>query len=136
MSIAEETRARLVGSGCRVTAPRRAILDVMARATAPFTAEELVAAVPEVGRATVFRTVKLFQEAGVLCRVVREDGSPLYQLSGSGHHHHLVCSECGSVGEFSDAALDALIAQNADAQGFALDGHSLELYGRCRRCRP
>jgi Fur family ferric uptake transcriptional regulator len=132
--VSDETTARLAGVGHRVTAPRRAVLDAIARSATPFTVEELCAAVPNVGRATVFRTVKLLQEAEVVCRMMIEDGSVRYQLSHGGHHHHLICSECGAVKEFSDPQLDALIQQDADAEGFQLDGHSIELYGRCAAC--
>lgn len=124
----------LANIGQRVTATRRAVLDAMNASPGPFTIEDLCAVLPGVGRATVFRTVKLLQEHEVLCRVVLEDGRVRYQLSTGGHHHHLVCSNCGSVQEFSDPELDALIQQNAEAAGFELDGHSLELYGRCTAC--
>lgn len=100
----------------------------------PFTVEDLCASLPGVGRATVFRTVKLLQEHDVLCRVVLEDGGVRYQMSTGGHHHHLVCSQCGAVSEFSDPALDVLIQENARGAAFQLDGHSLELYGRCGQC--
>lgn len=118
----------------RVTGPRRAVLDAVASAGAPFTIEEIAATLPEVGRATVFRTVKLLQESGLVCRMTLEDGGVRYQLSRSGHHHHLICGECGRVEEFSDARLDALIEETAAAVRFRLDGHSLELYGRCPAC--
>jgi len=125
---------RLAESGARVTGPRRTILDAVDGLGGPFTVEELCAAAPSVGRATVFRTMKLLQETGAVCRLVLEDGSVRYQRSEGGHHHHLVCSECGRVQEFADAELDRLIHANAEVAGFELDGHSLELYGRCGRC--
>lgn len=127
------TRA-LAAMGPRVTAPRRAILDAISANPTPFTIEELSARVPAVGRATVFRTVKLLQESEALCRVVLEDGSVRYQLSHGEHHHHLVCSQCGKVSEFNDPELDRLITRDAEAAGFRLDSHSLELYGRCSSC--
>lgn len=71
----------------------------------------------------------------MMCRVPLEDGSVRYQLSEGGHHHHLVCRTCGSFTEFSDLELDTRIQQQANAHGFALQGHSLELYGLCRHCR-
>ncbi len=132
MTVAEDTAVSLAGH--RVTAARRAVLEAMRATPGPFTVEDLCAALPGVGRATVFRTVKLLQEHDVLCRVVLEDGGVRYQLSTGGHHHHLVCSRCGGVQEFADPALDLLIQQNARAAAFALDGHSLELYGRCAAC--
>lgn len=118
----------------RVTTPRRAVLDAISAADTPFTIEELAGLVPGVGRATVFRTVKLLQESGAVCRMVLEDGSVRYQASQGDHHHHLICSECGRVEEFSDPALDARIEEDAARSGFHLDGHSLELYGRCHTC--
>lgn len=126
---------KLEGVGYRVTPSRRAVVDAITRALVPFTVEEICGSVPRVGRATVFRTVKLLHELDVVCRVPLEDGSVRYAMSGSGHHHHLVCRSCGRVEEFSDVDLDRLISARAGDRQFALEGHSLELYGRCGVCR-
>jgi len=134
VTITPDPTTRLAETGARVTGPRRAVLDAVGGFGGPFTIEELCTAAPTVGRATVFRTVKLLQETGAVCRLVLEDGSVRYQRSEGGHHHHLVCSECGRVQEFADAELDRLIHTNAEHAGFELDGHSLELYGRCAAC--
>ncbi len=131
-----DSAARLEGTGHRLTAPRRAVLDAITQSQRPFTIEELSERLPNIGRATVFRTVKLLQELELVCRVPLEDGGVLYQRAGTGeHHHHLICSACGSVTEFSDPSLDTAIEQNAATTGFELDGHSAELYGRCASCR-
>ncbi|MBE7519524.1 MAG: transcriptional repressor [Thermoflexaceae bacterium] len=122
--------------GLRLTGPRRAVLEAVAAAATPFTAEELAQSLPGVGRATVFRTIRLLQDLDILCRVPLEDGSIRYQLSRGDHHHHLVCSQCGAVGEFDDPELDRLIQRNARRAGFTLASHSLELYGSCRACSP
>lgn len=136
MASGPSATARFAESGKRMTAPRRAVLAAVGRAEGPFSIEEIYDAAPEVGRATAFRTMKLLQEVGVVCRVPLEDGTVRYQLAESeSHHHHLICSECGSVAEFSDHSLDSGIEQNAAAAGFELDGHSVELYGRCANCR-
>lgn len=136
MVIGHGAAARFAESGHRMTTPRKAVLQAVDRAGGPFSIEEIYDAAPEVGRATAFRTMKLLQETGVVCRVPLEDGSVRYQLAESEtHHHHLVCSTCGSVSEFSDHALDRGIEKNADTAGFELDGHSVELYGRCSSCR-
>lgn len=136
MTFAESATQRLEDIGFRSTAPRRAVLTAIEGATGPFTVEELLEEVPSVGRATVFRTVKLLQELDLVCRVPLEDGGVRYQLSEGGHHHHLVCRNCGSVTEFTDLEMDSRIQEQARSQGFALQGHSLELYGLCRNCRP
>ena len=134
MTLALDTAARIARAGLRLTAPRRAVLEAMASCPAIFTIEELTAAAPEVGRATVFRTMKLLQEADVVCRMLLEDGSVRYEVSRGSHHHHLICSECGRVDEFSNPELDTLIQHQASNRRFTLGGHSLELYGRCAAC--
>lgn len=135
VSTTNELASRQVEShGHRLTEPRRAVLDAIVVAGGAFTVEELCAAVPAVGRATVFRTVKLLQESGVICRLSLDDGSVRYQLSHGGHHHHLICNACGAVDEFRDSDLDALIDRNARDHGFDVSSHSIELYGRCRDC--
>ena len=136
VSTATDSAARLADTGHRLTATRRAVLDAVARSPRPFTIEELSARLPHIGRATVFRTVKLLSELELVCRLPLEDGGVRYQRSGSGeHHHHLICGGCGAVAEFSDPALDDAIERNAAVAGFALDAHSAELYGRCASCR-
>ena len=120
-------------TGYRLTGPRRNVVDALERAQ-PCSIEDLCAALPDVGRATVFRTVKLLQELDVVCRVPMEDGTVRYQIGEGGHHHHLVCRGCGSVTEFADAALDRRIDGQAQSAGFALEGHSVELYGVCAAC--
>lgn len=111
------------------------MLDAIQESSGPFTVEDLLSETPSVGRATVFRTIKLLQELDLVCRVPLEDGSVRYQLSEGGHHHHLVCRNCGSFTEFSDLEIDARIQEQANAHEFALQGHSLELYGLCKHCR-
>ena len=136
MSTTQESTERLEDTGYRLTAPRRAVLDAIAGSNRPFTIEELSERLPDIGRATVFRTIKLLQELDIVCRVPLEDGGIRYERSRSGrHHHHLICSECGSVTEFSDPILDEAIEQNAETASFELDGHSTELYGRCAPCQ-
>lgn len=129
------TAARLSGDGRRITGPRRRVLRAMTAAKRPFTVEELCAELPDVGRATVFRTVRLLVDTEVLCRVVIEDGTVRYQLSDGEHHHHLVCSCCGSLQDFVDPAMDRLIEANAEGRQFALAGHAIELYGVCASCQ-
>ena len=135
MSFAEAATQRLEDIGFRSTAPRRAVLNAIQGSAAPFTVEDLLGDLPEVGRATVFLTIKLLQELDLLCRVPLEDGTVRYRLSESGHHHHLVCRNCGLVTEFEDLEIDARIQEQANHQRFALQGHSLELYGLCGGCQ-
>jgi len=134
VTFAETAAARLETIGFRSTAPRRTVLQAIERAPGPFTVEDLLREVPGVGRATVFRAIKLLQELDLLCRVPLEDGSVRYQLSHGTHHHHLVCRGCGRFTEFTDQEIDARIQERALQHGFQLQGHSLELYGLCEVC--
>ncbi len=125
---------RVAGSGHRITAPRRTLLGSMQQLGDHFTAEELAAAAPSVGRATVFRTLRLLQEIGTVCQVILDDGTLEYRLASGGHHHHVVCSACGAVDDFANADIEALLGALASLTGFTIEAHRLELYGRCARC--
>lgn len=133
-TLLSQTEALLETEGHRITATRRGVLKAIASADSPLTVEEISDRVPDIGRATVFRTVKLLHELGVICRVTLENRGIRYVLSTSSHHHHLICSNCGSVTEFSSPQLDQAIHEEAEAAGFELNGHTVELYGKCKHC--
>lgn len=126
---------RLAGAGHRVTAPRRALIGAMRALGDHFTAEELQQAAPGVGRATVFRTLRLLQDAGAVCQVVLGDGAPAYRLTSGGHHHHLLCSRCGATDDFASCDIQGLLAELGRRTGYEIQTHRLEVYGLCARCR-
>ena len=125
--------------GYRLTAARRAILAALAAAGEHPTADALAAAVhqaaPGGGRMTVYRTLDLLCELGLLRPVYQGTGAAHYVLLLDGHHHHLVCSRCQRVIEFDDCALGELAETVARRYGFVVEGHLLEFYGRCAECR-
>ena len=96
--------------------------------------EEVCAEVPGVGRATVYRTIKLLLDAGAICKLTLPDGTPKYSLGRAQHHHHTVCVRCGSVGEFRHATVERLLrAMGAEIPG-EIVGHRMELYITCPVC--
>ena len=125
---------RLARGGLRSTAPRRRLLEAMLELGDHFTAEELSTAAPAVGRATVFRTLRLLQDLGSICLVVLDDGTSEYRLAEAGHHHHLVCSSCGRVSDIASCDLTDLLRTVSMDTGFEVEAHRLELYGRCVDC--
>ena len=125
---------RLELHGHRVTGSRRRVLQGLVRAPAHFTVDDLVRLAPEVGRATVFRAVKLLLDLNVVCRVLMEDGSLHYRLSMRGHHHHLVCRSCGQVEDFSTCDVSTLVEELSRSTAYQIEGHWLEVYGRCATC--
>lgn len=133
-ALAEQLLESLEQQGYRSTSPRRAVAQVIANQDKHFTAEDLREQLPSLGRATIFRSLKLLVETGVLCRVLLEDGDLHYQLSHRGHHHHLLCVECGSSQDLLGCDIEGLLKQTSASHGFELSGHWLEVYGRCRSC--
>ena len=87
--LAQQLMQALQDRGYRDTAPRRALVQVIAGKNRHFAAEELRNELPHLGRATIYRSLKILVEAGAVCRVLLEDGNLHYQLSHRGHHHHL-----------------------------------------------
>ena len=87
------------------------------------------------GRATVFRTIKLLLEAGAVCKLATIDGSQMYSLCRVDHqHHHSVCIQCGAVEEFRAVAVERLIsAISAEIAGEVID-HRIEVYVVCDSC--
>lgn len=122
-------------AGYRDTAPRREIVSLLEQKQEGFTLEALSDELPSVGRATVYRTIKLFVEAGAVCKLATINGSHIYSLCGVGHHHHhTVCVECGAVQEFKVDAVERLIREiSADIPGEVIS-HRLELYVNCHSC--
>lgn len=131
---------RLADAGFSVTRSRRVVADAIAAQKRRFNAADVEAIVaqvaPDVGRATVFRTLALLERIGVLGRIHARDGCAEYVVcSRSEHHHHLVCSACGRVTEVAGCGLDSMLDEAAERYGFQVDGHLVEIYGQCRSCR-
>lgn len=121
--------------GYRVTDSRRAIANLLEQKHYSFTIEALSKELPSIDRATLYRTVKLFLEMGMLCRLVMMDGNYAYSLPWvDHHHHHSVCVECGSVEEFRADAVERILNNiSTEIPGQVVD-HLLDLYVRCGHC--
>ena len=124
----------LEDGGYRITGPSRSIISVLDRKDEGFTAEELCQELPAVGRATVYRTIKLLQRAGVICKLAMPDGAPKYSLARVDHHHHTVCVKCGMVGEFKHATIERLLRAAGQEISGSIVGHRLEVFITCSEC--
>ena len=124
---------RCVEKGMRMTDQRRVVAHVLSAAEDHPDVEELyrrAAAVdPHISLATVYRTVRLFEEAGVVERHDFGDGRSRYEQAGEDHHDHLINIKTGQVLEFYDAEIEKMKEQLAEKLGFKLVGHKLDLYG-------
>ena len=126
--------AVLEDGGYRITAPRRSVIAALGRKDEGFTAEELCDELTDVGRATVYRTIKLLQKSGVICKLAMPDGAPKYSLARIEHHHHTVCVKCSAVGEFRHATIERLLRAVGQEISGEIVGHRLEVFTVCGVC--
>ena len=123
--------------GLRITEQRRVIARVLSDADDHPDVEELYrrasAIDSNISIATVYRTVRLFEDAGILERHDFRDGRARYEPTPDEHHDHLIDVESGEVVEFHDEELEELQARIAEKLGFDLVDHRMELYGRRRK---
>lgn len=127
-------------AGLKATIPRLKILQILESAEHPHVSAEevykrLLAAGEEVGLATVYRVLTQFQAAGLVIRHNFEGGRSVFEINQGGHHDHMVCLHCGRVFEFYDTAIEERQRRVAEKAGFAIDDHSLYLYGVCEGIR-
>lgn len=125
--------ARCEAKGLRMTEQRRVVARVIGAAEDHPDVEELYARAaqidPRISIATVYRTVKLFEEAGILDRLEFGDGRARYEDAERDHHDHLIDVNSGEVIEFVDPEIEALQERIAIRLGYRLVGHRLELLG-------
>ena len=126
--------AVLEDGGYRITEPRRNVIAALDEKKEGFTAEELCNELPSVGRATVYRTIKLLQRSGVICKLAMPDGAPRYSLARVDHHHHTVCVKCGTIGEFKHATIERLLRAVTQEVAGEIVGHRLEVFISCSDC--
>ncbi len=132
MSGTVDIEARCVAKGLRITEQRRTIARVLSAAVDHPDVEEVhrraAARDPRISIATVYRTVRLFEEAGILERHDFQGGRSRYEAASDAHHDHLIDIETGRVIEFHDAELEELQQRIAARLGFRLIDHRMELY--------
>ena len=132
-------QAALQERGHRLTAARQLILAVLVQCGGHISADGLAEMVreqaPSVGRMTVYRTLDLLSETGLIRPVYQGTGAAHYVLLENGHHHHLICTNCAQVQEVADCGLEALESLLSQRFDFQIQGHLVEFYGLCAACR-
>jgi Fur family transcriptional regulator, ferric uptake regulator len=96
--------------------------------------DELLHRGDRVGLATVYRTLQSMTDAGELDAIRNADGETAYRRCTTGHHHHLVCRNCGRTVEVSGPAVESWASAVAEQHGFRDVSHDLEIFGTCREC--
>ena len=90
---------------------------------------------PNIGLVTVYRTLEILAELELICELHGGGICRSYTISAEGHHHHLICSNCGTVVDFTGYDLSELEQRLSQETGFKMDDHLLEFIGLCRNCQ-
>jgi Fur family ferric uptake transcriptional regulator len=138
----ENLKEELKKKGYKLTPQRRAIVDtIIVNKGKHLTAEEIYdevkIACPEIGLATVYRTILLLEEMGIVYKLDLNDGCSRYELAHineTHRHHHLVCNNCGKVIEVEDDLLEDLEVQIEKVYKFKILDHSVKFFGVCDCC--
>lgn len=131
----------LKNMGLKATFPRLKILDIFRKADERhLSAEDVYRALinedVDIGLATVYRVLTQFEQAGILVRSQFDGGKAVFELNDGDHHDHLICTNCGKVVEFTDHDIEKRQYKIAKDHGFALESHTMLLYGICPNCTP
>ena len=139
---------RFRGCGYRVTVPRQAILDVLGKTSRHLSAEDIYLEVhkiyPNVGLTTVYRTLELLVQMGLVLKFDFGDGRARYELTEGPkgvHHHHLICMNCKRVIDYTDFVDEEAEFLKRAEKGlakkykFEIKGHLIRFYGLCEKCR-
>ncbi len=134
---------RLAADGVRLTQGRRDTVEALARMHGPRTAAEIHDEVAStVPLSSLYRSLSVLTDANVLSAQHGSDGVIRFELAEwfTGHHHHLVCTSCGTVVDVTptigqEKAMDDLVEEMAQDSGFTVTGHRFEIEGTCKKCR-
>lgn len=132
---------RLDSINQRYSTRRRRLVDVLMQSTHPMTATDIVAVDSELPQSSVYRNLSVLETAGVVVKVLTNGDRAAFELAEElkGHHHHLVCTSCGMVLDIEipseiERVLTKGMVSVAETNGFQLEGHRLDLLGRCGQC--
>jgi Fur family ferric uptake transcriptional regulator len=127
------------GAPPRTTPQRQAVLDALSEVEDFRSAQEVHELLSSrgsgIGLATVYRTLALYADHGLVDVLRREDGEAVYRRCSDTHHHHLVCRSCGRTVEVDGPAVERWTSAIAAEHGFADLAHTLEIVGTCAECR-
>ncbi len=134
-------RKYLERRGLKLTAERQAVFDQLFARHEHVEADEILVRLrargKKISRATIYRTLELLVDSGVVGRVrVGEIGYRYERLRAGEHHDHLICNECGRVIEFFEPRIESLQDEVCDRYGFLSISHSHQMRGICKQCRP
>ena len=137
----DEVAALLRRADQRYTKGRRRLVSALQSGGGPLTITQILATDTSLPQSSVYRNLTILEEVGAVTRIITRDDFARYELAEhlTEHHHHLICSNCGDVADFSldgraEAGLDRALQRAADRAGFDIEAHRLDLLGTCSKC--
>ena len=143
MNAMEMLKEKLKETGFKITPQRRAIIEILLKNDSEhLSSEEIYDLVridcPEIGLATVYRTMQLLDEIGTISKLNLDDGCIRYELNlddeDTHHHHHLICKSCGKIIEVKEDLLDNIENEIQSLYKFNILNHDVKFYGMCENC--
>jgi Fe2+ or Zn2+ uptake regulation protein len=132
---------RLHHDGQRYTDCRRELVHLLASTDAPLTIPEILERRRDLAQSSVYRNLGVLEQSGLVQRIVTRDEWARFELAEdlTEHHHHVICSRCGRVEDFTvpprlERSIDTALAKVAEETGFTLQHHRLDLVGLCQTC--
>lgn len=133
--------SRLRDDGQRYTTGRRRLVEVLGTSGRPLTAAEVLESSGALAQSSAYRNLSVLEACGAVHRVSGADDFARFELAEdlTGHHHHLICTSCGNVADFTvsddlESALEVAVGRVTTTTGFRTDLHRLDLLGRCGLC--
>jgi Fur family transcriptional regulator, ferric uptake regulator len=137
----EAATARMRADDQMYTSGRRELVELLVGIGRPATIPDLLGARPKLTQSSVYRNLAILEEVGVVQKVVSSDDRARYELSEDlmGHHHHLICLQCGLVDDFvvparAERNLETVLERAISETGFRPSGHRLDVVGLCAQC--
>jgi len=138
MNQPRDLAGKLSELGYRMTPQRLMIVSAIENSDQHISAEEIyvqvVAKYPHVNMSTVYRTLEMLKRLGLVTETDMGEGRVRYHPAEKGHHHHLVCQECGAIIDLDESALSSLKSTLLREYGFIADLRHLAIFGRCAKC--
>lgn len=131
----------LKANGLKFTIQREVILEMLYNSDEHLTPEALHHLIQEkhpelnTGIATVYRTLSLLEDSDMVTSLSFGAQGKKYELGAKDHHDHLICTQCGTITEFVDDAIETRQQEIAQALGFKMEEHSMQIYGVCKNCQ-
>ncbi|MDP7067606.1 MAG: transcriptional repressor [Acidimicrobiales bacterium] len=140
--IDEKVASLLHNMGHRYSTVRRRLVTVLRSAGKPLTNSQIVDSDTSLVQSSVYRNLNVLEESGAVTRIVTHDEFTRYELAEhiTEHHHHIICTSCGDIADFSlpssvEKSLNSSLRQAANRTRFSVDNHRLDALGTCAACQ-